>query len=223
MADVLVIDDEPQLVHLLSRLLIGAGHRVDSAGSGLDGLRQALAGCHDLIVLDLTMPDLSGDDLLKALIMVRPAARVMVLSSAVDVRRRIEVLDSGAVDFVAKPFRNNEFLARVRARLRETQSVREQQTKLSGEPEGIALDAHQQRLMVDGRAIALSQREFTLVACLMARRGEVCTREELLAAVWGLAHDPGTNVVDVCVRRVRMKISADLIETVRHVGYRFAA
>jgi DNA-binding response OmpR family regulator len=221
-AHVLIIEDEPNLLLLLARLLTDAGHLVSTAATGSAGLQQALSGEHDLVLLDLILPDLSGEDVLRVLVTARPDARVIVLSSVAEVGRRVGVLDAGAADFVAKPFVNGELLARIRARIRTAPApAGRAKSYLVGS--GIQLDVERRALVVNGDRIELSQREFVLLTHLIHRRGEVCTRQELLADVWGIEFDPGTNVVDVYVRRLRAKLAADSIETVRNVGYRLAA
>ena len=223
MAHVLVVEDEPNLRLLLRRLLGDSGYRVTTAANGADGLRAGLADEYDLIILDLMLPDIRGEDVLHVLMASRPDARVLVLSSAPEVGRRVEVLNSGAVDFLGKPFANAELLARIRARIRadEAPTPIRAQRYLSGA--GVELDLQRHELLMDGRRIELSQREFVLLAHLLHRKGEVCTRQELLAGVWGIGFDTRTNVVDVYVRRLRAKLAADSIETVRNVGYRFVA
>ena len=227
MAHVLVIEDEPNLRVLLGRLLTDAGYRVSTAATGSLGLQSALSEAPDLIILDLMLPDLSGEEILHVLQASQPTTRVLVLSSVSEIGRRVGVLDAGAVDFVAKPFANSDLLARVRARLRsdpaeKTEAAVAPVTRyLSGA--GFQLDLQRRELVTGDQRIELSQREFVLLVHLLHRRGEVCTRQELLSDVWGIAFDPGTNVVDVYVRRLRSKLSVNSIETVRNVGYRFVA
>lgn len=222
MHHILVVEDEPNLRLLLERLLTHGGYEVTTASTGATGLQKALQGKHDLVLLDLMLPDLPGEDVLRSLVSARPDAKVLVLSSVAEVRRRVSVLDAGAVDFVAKPFVNSELMARIRLRLRIT-------TAPTGMRPGrlvddlIELDGDRHELIVGGQRIKLSQREFVLLAHLIQRRGQVCTRQELLADVWGISFDPRTNVVDVYIRRLRAKLMVDAIETVRNVGYRLAA
>jgi len=224
MADILVIEDEPHLRTLLTRLLGDAGHRVSTSGTGSGGLQLAMASAFDLIVLDLMLPDLSGEEVLHVLLATDPGRRVVVLSSVAEVGRRVGVLDSGAVDFVPKPFSNAELLARIRLRLRaEEASPAAASVPRFLNGAGFQLDLQRRELVMDDQRILLPHREFVLLAHLLHRRGEVCTRQELLSDVWGMSFDPGTNVVDVYVRRLRAKLAANCIETVRNVGYRFIA
>jgi two-component system OmpR family response regulator len=218
----LVVEDEPNLRTLLVRLLESAGHQVCAVATGSDGLHAALGSTYDLILLDLMLPDLTGEEILHILRTVRPEAKVLILSSVTDVGRRVGVLDGGAADFVAKPFVNAELLARIRLRLRD-ETVRDAPGSYLSIDGQAHLDIHRREVMVGDRRVPLSQREFTLLAHLLQRKGETCSREELLADVWGLGFDPGTNVVDVYVGRLRAKLERDVIETVRNIGYRLVA
>jgi DNA-binding response OmpR family regulator len=223
MAKILVVEDEPNLRVLLGRLLTDAGYQVQTAATGSLGLQAALADPPDLVILDLMLPDLSGEEVIHVLLATRSATRILVLSSVTEVGRRVGVLDAGAIDFVAKPFTNGELLARVRARLRGDTPVMAGSVPRYLTGAGFQLDLQRRELLMGGERTELSQREFVLLAHLLHRRGEVCTRQELLSDVWGICFDPGTNVVDVYVRRLRSKLAANSIETVRNVGYRFVA
>jgi two-component system OmpR family response regulator len=222
MAHILIVEDEPTLRILMTRMFRDAGYEVTAAATGAAGLQAALGAQHDLVVLDLMLPDLSGEEVLRVLLAARPDARVLIVSSVAEVGRRVAVLDRGAADFVAKPFVNGDLRARVRLRIRD-------QVSGSGNPpytavgDGAHLDLQRRDLVINGQRVQLSHREFTLMAHLLHHRGEVCTRQELLADVWGIAFDPGTNVVDVYVGRLRAKLASDTIETVRNVGYRLIA
>lgn len=222
MAHILVIEDEPRLRALLCRLLGDAGYRVTAAENGTGGIRAALGDEYHLIVLDLMLPDVPGETVLQTLLTVRPDARVLILSSVAEVGRRVAVLERGAADFVPKPFVNAELLARVRLRLHREGPARTATASVAINA-STWLDVRRREVAVDNARVQLSQREFGLLTHLMNRRGEVCTRQELLADVWGIGFDPGTNVVDVYVGRLRAKLDTDTIETVRNVGYRLAA
>jgi DNA-binding response OmpR family regulator len=215
---ILVIDDEPDLVRFVRRALEAAGHEVTSAYDGAVGLGMALNENPDLVVLDLVMPGVDGRHVLGALRAVRPDVRVLVLSAESDVGARVELLEAGAVDFLGKPFAIRELLARVRARLiaeADLGPVTRDLLRVGS----IILDLQARTLDVEGRLENLSQREFLLLRHLMRSVDRVCSREELLTDVWGYAFDPATNVVDVCVARLRHKLRRDVIRTVRNVGY----
>jgi two-component system OmpR family response regulator len=222
MSNVLVIEDEPLLRSLIVRLLSAAGYQVTGVGTGTEGLHAALSEDHDLVILDLLLPDLPGEEVLHVLLAARPEAKVLILSSVPEVGRRVGVLNGGAADFVAKPFINAELLARVRLRARERSNRSGPVTYLPIHADA-RLDLHRRELVIGDQRIPLSQREFTLLTHLLERKGEVCSRQELLADVWGIGFDPGTNVVDVYVGRLRAKLVGDIIETVRNVGYRLCA
>ncbi len=219
-ARVLVIDDEPRIVSFVSRALSAEGFQVDGAHDGIRALEMAGSGSYELIVLDLLLPHLDGMSVLQGLMETRPDQRVLVLSALSDVETKVRCLELGASDYLSKPFSLAELIARVRARLRQP-SVGPHHRFLNGGP--FTLDLSRRIVEMDGRRVTLSEREFLLLEHLMRQEGEVCSRERLLADVWGYSFDPGSNVVDVCVGRLRSKLGGDVIETVRNVGYRFNA
>lgn len=221
MARVLVVDDEPRICRFVSRALAAHGHTVETAASGEDALERAAARAFDLVVLDLLLPGIDGFQVLHNLLAQDAGARVLVLSAVGDVDARVHSLRAGAVDYLGKPFAVAELIARVDARLAEVQPPRAAERWLEVGP--VRLDIQRRVLSVGGRSTSLSQREFVLLVHLMRRADEVCTRDELLADVWGLCFDPRSNVVDVYVRRLRSKLRDDHIETVRNVGYCFSA
>lgn len=223
MARLLLVEDEERISRFVDRALRAHDFTVDVAGTGSQGLVCALASPYDLVILDLMLPGINGADLLEQLLLHRPEQRVLVLSAVTDVATRVRVLDMGALDFLPKPFAVAELIARIRARLRQEPSAE----MVAGFPwlrvGGLSLDLAEHTLRAENRRVSLSQREFLLLAHLMRRVGQVCTREELLADVWGLSFDPGSNVVDVYVGRLRSKLDAQRIETVRNVGYSLLA
>ena len=223
MPRILIIEDEPNLRLLLDRLFGEAGFDVVECETGMTGLATALAEEFDLIVLDLTLPDVAGEHVLHVLISEKPWARVLVLSSVTEVGRRVAAFEGGALDFVAKPFSNAELLARIRIRMSEERSPAPPSARRSGQASGITLDVGHRAMIADGKRIGLSQREFVLLSYMLDRKGEVCSRPELLNGVWDMDFDPGTNVVDVYVRRLRTKLGESAIETIRNVGYRLVA
>ena len=216
MSTILVIDDEPDPLRFVKRALEAEGHHVLTATDGAVGLRMALTETPDLIILDLLMPGVDGRAVLSGVLTSQPSARVLVLSATADLGARIECLEQGAIDFLAKPFAVRELTARVRSRLREASVTRDHDVLRAGRVE---LNIQTRQLHIDGRATALSQREFMLLQHFMRKADSVCSREELLSEVWGYAFDPSTNVVDVYVARLRAKLRRDRIQTVRNVGY----
>jgi DNA-binding response OmpR family regulator len=217
MASILVIDDEPKIVSFVSRALLAKGHRVQGANDGPQGLKLALSGRYELIVLDLLLPGLDGHSVLRATLKVRPAQKVLVLSALGDVTSKVGCLESGACDYLTKPFELAELIARIRRHLTQPTTGAAEQAR-----SGSSLDLDPQRRFatVGDRRVPLSTREFAILQHLVRRSGEVCSRQELLADVWGYSFDPGSNVVDVYIRRLRAKVGRDVIETVRHAGYR---
>ena len=220
MARVLVVDDEPRIVDFVSRALAAEGFVVDREYDGARALELAARERYELVVLDLLLPGLDGISVLHGLIEQRPDQRVVVLSALSDVETKVRCLESGASDSLSKPFSLAELVARIRARLRQPAAGPRHRSLEAG---GLRLDLTRRLAERDGTRVALSEREFLLLEHLMRADGAVCSRQELLAEVWGYSFDPGSNVVEVCVRRLRAKVGADVIETVRNVGYRFDA
>ena len=216
---ILVIEDEPRILGFLRSGLEAEGFTVDGAGDGATGLSLALAEPYELIVLDLQLPRLDGLRLLEEVHARRPTLPVLILSARTDVPTKLKGFDLGAIDFVAKPFSFDELVARVRVHLRRDDSS--PSTVSTG---SLTLDLARRQVVTAGKRIDLSDREFKLLYHLATHAGEVVSRERLLSEVWGYSFDPGSNVVDVCVRRLRTKLGAPSpIETVRHAGYRLAA
>jgi DNA-binding response OmpR family regulator len=217
---VLVVDDEPRIVDFVSRALVNEGLQVDQATDGVQALEMARSGRYQLVVLDLLLPGKDGVTVLEELIEAQPQQRVLVLSALADVEHKVRCLELGASDYLHKPFALSELVARVRARLRQPASGPGERFVELG---GVTLDIVRRTADAGSDPVTLSEREFLLLRHLMHKRGDVATRQELLTEVWGYTFDPGSNVVDVCVGRLRSKLGADTIETVRNVGYRFNA
>jgi DNA-binding response OmpR family regulator len=218
---ILVVEDEPGIVDFVERGLRSHGFEVQSALDGETGLERALNPEVELIVLDLMLPGLSGSEILERLRVARPALPVIVLTARGELEDRIAGLDAGAVDYMVKPFSIAELAARIRAQLRST--TREPSTRLQASH--LSVDLISREVIVEGTPVRLSTTEFELLVYLLRNRGHVLTREQILRAVWGYGHDPGTNVVDVYVGYLRRKLSTPErpapIVTVRSVGYRF--
>jgi two-component system OmpR family response regulator len=219
-ARLLVVDDEPRICRFVSRALEAHGHSVETARTGEEALQAAAASDFALVVLDLLLPGIDGYEVLERLLAQDSKTRVLVLSAVGDVESRVQCLRMGAADYLPKPFAVTELLARVDSRLAEQPTGAASRWLKVG---GVHLDL-QKRVLYDGqRSATLSQREFVLLGHLMRRAGEVCTRHELLGDVWGFCFDPGSNVLEVCVGRLRSKLERRHIETVRNVGYSFSA
>jgi DNA-binding response OmpR family regulator len=219
-AHLLVVDDEPRIARFVSRALEAHGHSVVTARTGEDALQRAAEHDFALVILDLLLPGIDGHGVLRELLARDGSARVLVLSAVGDVESRVQCLRAGAVDYLAKPFAVAELLARVDSRLTDAPTPAAARWLQVG---GMRLDLQRRVLHHGDRSTALSQREFILLGHLMRRAGEVCTRDELLSDVWGFSFDPGSNVLEVYVGRLRSKIDRWHIETVRNVGYCFSA
>lgn len=216
----LVVDDEPRICRFVARALQVHDFEVDVAAGGAQALRLLGEQWYSIVVLDLLMPGMDGYQVLRRILEVYPAQKVLVLSAVGDVDSKVRCLRMGAADYLPKPFAIAELIERIRRRMSETTAPLPPRLLAVGE---ITLDLQRRSLRIGERAVSLSQREFVLLSHLMRHAGEVCSRDELLSAVWGSAYDPGSNVVDVCVRRLRAKLQQGLIETVRNVGYSFVA
>jgi two-component system, OmpR family, response regulator len=218
---ILVIEDEPRILAFLSRGLQAEGFVVDGAGDGPAGLARAMAGRYDLVVLDLLLPKLGGLDVLRRLHRERPGLPVVIVSARSDLPTKLRGFDLGASDYVSKPFSFDELLARVRAQLRSRRRGGGGSVVHVGK---LTLDLARREARLGESVAELSDREFRLLHHLVRHPGEVVSRERLLSEVWGYHFDPRSNVVDVCVRRLRQKLGSEApIETVRHGGYRLTA
>jgi len=216
MSRILVADDEPRIVSFVSRALAADGYMVDSAHDGRRALEMMMGETYDLTVLDLRLPVLHGVAVLKAALARNPEQRVLILSALADVESKVGCLELGALDYMTKPFALEELLARIRIRLRERPAEERERLVRSGD---VSLDLVRREADVGHGPVALSTREFLLLRHLMRRAPRICAREELLSGVWGYSFDPGTNVVDVYVGRLRSKLGSHVVETVRNVGY----
>jgi DNA-binding response OmpR family regulator len=216
MSRVLVIDDEPKIVSFVQRALQADGIQAEGVTDGARGLPMILSGSYDLVLLDLLMPAMAGTDVLEQVIEHRPDQPVVILSALTDVETKVRCFGLGAVDYVPKPFALAELLARVRARM-HTGGAGARGTTI--ESAGLKLDLRRRTVDMGDGPLTVSGREFLLLQHLMTHAGDVCTRQEILADVWGCSFDPGTNVVDVYIRRLRSKLGPLMIGTVRNVGY----
>ena len=202
MSTVLVVDDEERVRTFLHRALMSQGHVVLFAENGREAL-DVLAGPEqvDLVLLDLVMPEMNGLQCLAAMEELPQHPPVIVLSGVGDVAARVTALDGGAVDFVGKPFHLSELMARTRRHL-ATGPVQPNHDRFL-ESGSLRLDLERRRAHTPTGTAVLAERETALLAHLMRRRGSVCRKDELLHDVWGLDFDPGSNVVEVCLRRLR--------------------
>lgn len=214
---ILLVDDEPKIQGFVAHALSVAGYAIDCAGAGGDAVRLARTGEYGLVILDLVMPDMDGRAVLAELIRAHPEQPVLVLSCLDDVTTKVACLDLGAHDYLTKPFSLDELLARVRVQLRD--DPRHEMLR-AGE---LILDVGRLQADIGAGPIPLTRLEFLLLRELMEHAGQSVRKDELLASIWGYDFDPGSNVVDVCVRRLRSKLGFELIKTVRGAGYQLAS
>lgn len=219
MSTVLVVDDEERVRAFLHRALAAKGHVVLTAETGREGLDVLGSHAVDLVLLDIVMPEMNGLQCLAAIAEGPHQPPVIMLSGVSDVAARVTALDRGAVDFVGKPFHLSELMARTRRHL--AGGPKQPSTGRYLESGSLRLDVDRRRAHTSAGVTRLAERETALLAHLMRRRGDVCGRDELLHDVWGLDVDTGSNVVEVCLRRLRGKIDDLPVETVRGVGYCF--
>jgi len=220
MGRVLVIEDEPRIANLVRRVLAPHVETVDVANDGEEGIDMATADRYDLVVLDLLLPGRDGVYVLEELMRVEPSTRVLVLSALSDVEERVRCLRLGAADYMVKPFSIDELVARVDARLRESGVTGHGGSSVKG----LKLDPRRRTAHVSHGEVRLTEKEFLVLDHLARCAPRAADRDLMLRLVWGvdLDADAASNLVDVCVRRLRQKLGHDLIETVRNVGYRLA-
>jgi len=218
---ILLVEDEARIRAFLARAFEAEGFTVDVAENGDLGLERALTDRYQFVILDLLLPGRDGLDVMRELHRARPDLPVLILSARGDLATKLRGFELGAVDYLAKPFSLDELLARARVQLRRARVVEDAPEVRVGD---LVLDLSSRQARVGTTVADLSDREFRLLHFLMAHMGQVVSRERLLSEVWGYDFDPRSNVVDVCVRRLRRRLGPDApIETVRNAGYRAAA
>ena len=216
---ILLVEDEEKLARMVELELRYEGYQVDKSFDGRSGLERALSGEYDLVLLDIMLPQLSGMEVLRRLRKEGVQLPVIMLTARDSVVDKVSGLDSGADDYITKPFAIEELLARIRAALR-TKSGRDSQMLAVGP---LAMEVESRRVTVRGQEVELTKKEFDLLRHLLENKGRVLTREALLDSVWGFDFVGETNSVDVYIRFLRSKIDEafgiKLIHTVRGVGY----
>ena len=215
---ILVIEDEPKLADYLKKGLSEQSHVVDLARDGVNGLHLALEGVYDLIVLDVMLPGVDGFGIL-ASVREQKDTPILMLTARDAVEDRVRGLEGGADDYLVKPFAFSELLARVQALLRRGRSQEPTVLRLAD----LELDLARRRAQRGGRRLDLTAKEFSLLALLLRRQGQVLSRTTLAEQVWDMNFDSDTNVIDVAIRRLRGKLDdpydAKLLHTVRGMGY----
>lgn len=216
MARILIAEDEARISSFIKKGLTSNGYTVSVVADGVTAYDYASTGEFDLMVLDIGLPGIDGFEVLRRLRAANNPIGVIILTARDSVQDTVSGLEGGADDYMPKPFRFEELLARVRRRL-ATERVVEATTLSCG---GLELDLRTRQAKVGDRTVDLSAREFALAETFLRHPGQVLSREQLLSHVWGYDFDPGSNVVDVYVRYLRRKLGADRFTTLRGMGYR---
>lgn len=220
---ILIVEDEAGIVRALERGLRAHGYDVIKAATGEEALSAAVDTTVEFVLLDISLPKLSGHEVLAHVRKLRPHLPVLMLTARDDLPNKVRAFDAGADDYLTKPFAFEELLARIRARTRDAE---ERQTAVL-QVRDLRIDLIARLAWRDDKPIELPTREFTLLEFFMRRPGQILSRECLLTQVWKIGFDPGSNLVDVYVGYLRRRIDRprepSFISTVRGVGYRFEA
>lgn len=218
---ILVIEDERKTAAFLNKGLSESGFIVDTEGNGEEGLFLALSKDYDLIILDVMLPDRDGWSILSALRQAGKQMPVLFLTARDTVRDRVKGLESGADDYLIKPFAFSELLARVRILLRRAPIRHNESLQIAD----LEIEFERQKATRSGSRLDLTSKEFALLSLLMRRAGEILSRTMIAEQVWDINFDSDTNIIDVAIRRLRSKVDdpfeKKLIHTVRGVGYVF--
>ena len=216
MSRILIAEDEQRIASFIQKGLRANGFTTDVVGDGEDALRLARSGEFDLMILDLGLPTKDGFEVLRELRQSDRRLPVVILTARDSVGDTVAGLEGGADDYIPKPFRFEELLARVRARLRDEPAAE----PVTLEAADAVLDLRTRQVNVDGKDVSLSAREFALAELFFRHPGQVLSRQQLLSHVWGYGFEPGSNVVDVYVGYLRKKVGKDRITSIRGMGYR---
>ena len=218
---VLIVEDDPAIVRFLDRGLAAHGHQSVRADNGHDGVIMAADESVDFVLLDIMLPGMDGQEVLRRIRARRPGVPVLMLTARGEVRDKVSALDGGADDYLTKPFDLDELLARMRALVRRADQPQASRIEIGD----LKMDLRSHRVWRGEKSVELSSREFALLEYFVRHSGQVLSRQQILSAVWDYAFDPGSNVVDVYVSYLRNKLDRrsepSLISTVRGAGYRF--
>ncbi|TFD73944.1 response regulator transcription factor [Cryobacterium fucosi] len=216
MSRILIAEDELRIASFVEKGLAAAGFTTVTVRTGTDALDFALTSDFDLLVLDIGLPGIDGYEVLRRLRAEQSALPVIVLTARDSAEDTLASLQGGANDYMSKPFRFDELLARIRLRMTDAAPVTQPELAVGG----LRLDLRTRRAVLGDRQVDLSAREFALTEEFLRNPDQVLSREQLLSRVWGYDFDPGSNIVDVYVGYLRAKFGAGRIETVRGMGYR---
>jgi DNA-binding response OmpR family regulator len=215
--NVLVVQDDPRVTSFIKRGLEAEGFAVRTTSDGAEGLNMSRSLDFDLIVLDLPLPTVSGEEILATLRASGSTVPVIVLTDEDATSDGVDILNAGADDYLTRPCDFDELLARIRARLRTA----DQPASSTISQGRVTIDVLTRDVRIGGRSVGLSPREFALLETMMHHGGQVLSQAQLLNQVWGYDRDPSSNVVEVYVGYLRKKLRRDVVETVRGAGYRF--
>lgn len=216
MSRILIAEDEARISSFIDKGLTAAGFSTLVVPDGAEAVGHALAGGFDLIILDIGLPTIDGYEVMRRIRAAGSDVPLIVLTARTSAQDTLASLEGGANDYMPKPFRFDELLARVRLRIADAAHGASATLAV----DGLELDLRTRRAVVEGRQVELSAREFALAEELMRHADSVLSREQLLSRVWGYDFDPGSNIVDVYIGYLRGKLGAAHIETVRGMGYR---
>ncbi|MFZ5801929.1 MAG: response regulator transcription factor [Candidatus Omnitrophota bacterium] len=218
---ILLVEDEQKMASFIFRGLREEGYAVDIASDGEAAWDYIGSNDYDLIILDWMLPKMNGLDICKKVRGAGYKTPLLMVTAKDTVEDKIKGLDEGADDYITKPFHFDELLARIRALLRRPKDVKEETVLQCG---GLRMDLITRKVLLDGKEISLSQKEFALLEFLIRRKGEVVSRSQIAEHVWDLHFDPMSNTIDVYINFLRKKIdegrAASRIETIRGAGYR---
>jgi DNA-binding response OmpR family regulator len=217
LVNLLVVQEEPPVASFIKRGLEAEGFVVRTACDGAEGLELSRSADLDLIVLDLVLPTVTGEEILARLRAAGSSVPVIVLTSSDAVPDQVAILNAGADDYVTRPYSFSELLARIRARLRAA----DQTVSTTFSHGRVTIDVATREVRIGGRSVELTPREFALLETLMRHAGQVLSQAQLLDQVWGYDRGPSSNVVEVYVGYLRKKLRRDVVETIRGAGYRF--
>ncbi|WP_434622900.1 response regulator [Azospirillum sp. B2RO_4] len=213
---VLVVEDTPELARQLKQRLEGEGYAVDTAADGEEGRFLGETEPYDAVILDLGLPKIDGLTVLRSWRRAGMAVPVLILTARDAWNEKVQGIDAGADDYLAKPFSMEELLARVRALIRRAKGHATAEIACGG----VVLDTRSGRVTVDGEPVELTAFEYRVLSYLMHRKGQVVSRTELIEHVYAQDFDRDSNTIEVFVGRLRRKLGVDVIKTVRGQGYR---
>ncbi|NJL65491.1 MAG: response regulator transcription factor [Methylacidiphilales bacterium] len=220
---ILIAEDESRIAAFIEKGLRSHGFTTAVADDGITGIDMAVSNEFDLVILDLGLPGKDGLEVLEEIRGQGVEIPVIILTARDDIQDKVVGFEAGADDYLTKPFRFEELLVRVKARLRNNNSSSQPKEETTLKAGDVFLDLRSRKVKVNGESTELPAREFTLAETFFRHPGQILSREQLLDRVWGYDYDPGSNIVDVYVGYLRKKLGNNLIETVRGMGYRLRA